>query len=76
MKDKKFGFVKAFGLVEENEIDFPKKIGNSKVARIEHYLERGGCSYCFPHGIETTNSKYRNQQRSWKKYRKTKYKEE
>lgn len=33
-----------------------------------------GCSYCFPHGCETINSKEIKFQRNWKKYRKTQWK--
>lgn len=64
---------KAFGLNEFGIVDIPKKISNVKVSRFLHGEERG-CTYCFPHGIETNNSTEKNKQRSWKKSRKTKYK--
>lgn len=67
-------FKKAFGLNEHGYIDFPKKISNVKLSRIENCRLMGGCSFCFPHGIETTNSKYLKQMRSWKEYRLMQYK--
>lgn len=73
MKFKK-KFKKAFGCTEEGFIDFPKKISNIRVSRISNYLRMGGCYYCFPHGIETTNSKDSKLTKNWKKYRTTQYK--
>lgn len=67
---------KAFGLNEIRIIDFPKKISNVKISRIYNTDKTGGCSFCFPHGIDTNNSKiskYRNNV-NWKSYRKTQWK--
>ena len=65
---------KAFGINELGFADFPTKISNVQVSRI-FYGEKLGCSRCFPHGRETINSTmFHNRQRSWKKFRKTKWK--
>lgn len=61
-----------FGANDEGLPDTPKKIGSVKLSRIVHGEERG-CSYCFPHGIETENSTRGKNRRSWKNNRKTKY---
>ncbi|MCD1118531.1 phosphate ABC transporter substrate-binding protein [Chryseobacterium turcicum] len=63
----------AFGINECGLIDFPKKVSNVKVSRIL-YGNDMGCSWCFPHGFETINSKETKFQRNWKKYRKTQFK--
>ena len=63
----------AFGINEYELIDFPKKISNVQVSRILNGNEMG-CSWCFPHGFETINSKQDKFQRTWKKYRKTQWK--
>ena len=73
MRHKK-KYIKAFGLNEFGYIDFPKKISNIQISRIQNTDKMGGCSYCFPHGIETTNSKYSKRTRNWKKYRRKQYK--
>ncbi|MFY7846757.1 phosphate ABC transporter substrate-binding protein [Chryseobacterium gambrini] len=71
---KKFKtFKKSFGINEYELIDFPKKISNVQISRILYGNEMG-CSYCFPHGFETINSKEIKIQRNWKKYRKTQWK--
>ncbi|KNB61651.1 hypothetical protein [Chryseobacterium sp. Hurlbut01] len=71
---KKFKtFKKSFGINEYELIDFPKKISNVQISRIL-YGDEMGCSYCFPHGYETINSKEIKFQRNWKKYRKTQWK--
>ncbi|PQJ82612.1 metallophosphoesterase family protein [Polaribacter glomeratus] len=69
-------FKKAFGLNEIRLIDFPKKQSNVKISRICNSDKRGGCSWCFSHGIDTNNSKsskYWNN-RSWKSYRNNQFK--
>jgi hypothetical protein len=58
-----------FGLV-----DFPTKFSNVQISRLL-FGEIMGCSYCFPHGYETTNATILKRQRSWKKYRKQRWKE-
>ncbi|KIC62016.1 hypothetical protein [Chryseobacterium taiwanense] len=63
----------AFGINKYGLIDFPKKISNVQVSRIIYGIDIG-CSYCFPHGIETINSKEIKFQKNWKKYRKTPWK--
>lgn len=64
----------ALGSDDGDIIDLPLKMSNVKISRILHTPETGGCSFCFPHGIESTNSKYLKKQRSWKTHRKNKYK--
>ncbi|WP_394665741.1 phosphate ABC transporter substrate-binding protein [uncultured Chryseobacterium sp.] len=64
---------KFFGSNEYELIDFPKKISNVQISRIL-YGDEMGCSWCFPHGYETINSKEIKFQRNWKKYRKTQWK--
>lgn len=71
---KKFKTLKKFfGINEYGLVDFPKKISNVQISRIL-YGDEMGCSYCFPHGYETINSKEIKFQRNWKKYRKTQWK--
>ena len=72
MKEKR-GFVKAFGKNELGLVDFPKKISNVKISRLKFGKLRG-CSWCFPHGWETTNATISKNKRSWKFYRKNQYK--
>lgn len=62
-------FKKAFELNELGDIDFPTKISNVKISRIKNYEKMGGCPYCFPHGIETVNSKQSKYSKNWKSYR-------
>ncbi|MGD1320444.1 phosphate ABC transporter substrate-binding protein [Chryseobacterium sp. 2R14A] len=62
-----------FGINEYGLIDFPKKISNVQVSRIL-YGDDMGCSWCFPHGYETINSKEIKFQRNWEKYRKIQWK--
>lgn len=71
MREKKV-FVKAFGKNEFGFADFPIKISNVQVSRIESG-EIMGCSYCFPHGWETVNSTIGKNKRNWKHYRKKQY---
>lgn len=68
-------YKKVFGTNELGHINFPTKFSNIKVSRIRNCDKMGGCSICFPHGFETTNSKDRNAQRNWKKFRKHQWKE-
>jgi len=71
---KKFKSLRqAFGIDKYGLIDFPEKISNIRISRILYGNEMG-CSYCFPHGCETINSKEIKFQRNWKKYRKTQWK--
>ena len=71
--NRKKCFIKAFGLTDEGFIDFPVKRSNVQIERIEWgaYM---GCTWCFPHGLETSNSIMNKIQRSWKKHRKTQWK--
>lgn len=73
MKRKK-RFAKVFGVNEHGFADFPPKFSNVQISRIL-YGNLLGCSYCFPHGWETSNSTISKRQRNWKKFRKTKWKE-
>lgn len=59
----------AFGINEYRLIDFPEKISNVRISRIL-YGDEMGCSWCFPHGYETINSKDMKFQRNWKKLQK------
>lgn len=72
MKNKK-KLVKAFGKNDFEMIDFPLKISNVQISRIL-VGEIMGCSYCFPHGYETSNATILKGKRCWKKYRKTQWK--
>lgn len=67
------GFHKAFGLGDDGLPDIPAKISNVKISRIVWTISRGGCSLCFPHGTDTTNCTARQNRRSWKNYRRTRY---
>lgn len=71
MKEKKV-FVKAFGLNEEGLVDFPRKMSNVRIARIElgDFL---GCAWCFPHQLCTGSSRG-ERIRNWKAFRKKQYK--
>ena len=71
MKEKKC-YVNAFGINEYGEVDFPRKMSNVKVSRIE-WGEINGCSWCFPHGFETYNSTISKNRKSWKFYRKNQF---
>lgn len=48
---------KALGKNEIGGVNFPSKISNIKISRIVNNDAMGGCSFCFPHGFETINSK-------------------
>jgi len=63
---------KAFGMTDEGEVDLPNKASNVRIARIAYAKEY--CPWCFPHGIETPNSRYKKNRRSWKNHRKTQHK--
>lgn len=63
---------KAFGLNEFGLIDTPRKISNIRISRLK-FGELMGCSWCFPHGFETSNSTMFKNRRNWKYYRKTQY---
>lgn len=65
---------KAFGVDEFGFPMIPKKYSNVRVSRLKNFEKVGGCSYCFPHGFECTNSTVDNIQKSWKNYRKKQYK--
>ncbi|MCK8520444.1 phosphate ABC transporter substrate-binding protein [Aquimarina sp. D1M17] len=65
---------KAFGANQYGFIDFPEKVSNIKISRIINYKKMGGCSYCFPHGYETSNATIYKNTRSWKKNRKKQWK--
>ena len=54
----------------------PSKMGSAAAARIDHVHDRGGCSHCFPHGTETTNSTASKNERSWKRSRKTAFRKQ
>jgi hypothetical protein len=66
---------KLFGSYEyaEEFADLPEKISGTVLSR---FLigEELGCTRCFPHGNELSNSHLANRQRSWKKHREKQYK--
>lgn len=63
-----------FGRDEYGLVALPQKMSNVMVSRT--FAEtRGECGWCFPHGFENHNSTWSKNQRSWKKYRKTQYRE-
>ncbi len=66
-------YVRAFGIDESGYLLLPPKMSNVKLSRIEHFEDRGGCAFCYPHGIETTNATLGKNKRSWKHHRKTQY---
>jgi hypothetical protein len=70
---KEYRLTNMFGVNEAGFADLPVKISGTTISRIL-IGEESGCSYCFPHGIETVNSHFDNRQRSWKKHRKTQWK--
>lgn len=61
--------MRGFGLDEFNQLMVPVKYSNVMLSRIEHTRDTGGCPFCFPHGMETTNSKFTKDLRCWKRYR-------
>jgi len=71
--NNEYRLIKMFGVNDYNLADLPAKYSGTKITRI-FIGEEIGCSYCFPHGIETRNSHYFNRQRCWKKYRRTQWK--
>lgn len=68
-------FVQLFGVDEYGFTLLPTKISNVQISRHTVCRELGYCERCFPHGWETKNSHGANTQRSWKKHRKTQWKE-
>ncbi|MDJ1466648.1 hypothetical protein QNI19_06850 [Cytophagaceae bacterium DM2B3-1] len=69
-------FKDAFGCDETGFIALPIKFSNVRISRIENCDDMGGCSFCFPHGFESTNAKESKYQRNWKKFRRTQWKHE
>ena len=65
--------IKRFGDNGYRLADLPEKISGVTISRIKNGEEMG-CSWCFPHGWETTNSRWSKQQRCWKQQRKTQWK--
>jgi hypothetical protein len=49
------------------------KVSSSRASRARNSREVG-CSFCFPHGYETSNSTASKNSKSWKLHRKTRYK--
>ncbi len=69
-------FKDAFGVNEYGLEELPMKISGTTISRLL-IGQSMGCSYCFPHGIETYNSHYRKHQQNdnWKRYRKHQWKD-
>ena len=65
----------AFGFTDEGVVDLPRKCSNVRIARIMHTRDRGGCSICFPHSLETSNSTRAKNRRSWKLHRSQQYRD-
>lgn len=63
-----------FGIDEHGFTLIPTKFSNIKISRIYNCDDRGGCPFCFPHGIETNNATVHNAQRNWKKQRNNQWK--
>ena len=55
----------AFGMDEFGQIAIPKKISNVLIARLQ-FGNVMGCSYCFPHGFETSNATVSKNKKNWK----------
>ena len=55
-------------------VDIPTKFSNVQLSRIKNG-ELMGCSFCFPHGVETINNKWTQDLRCWKRYRKFQYRD-
>ena len=51
--------IKAFGKNEYGFVNLSGKLGSRKVSRVLNYIKMGGCPFCFPHGFETINNKYK-----------------
>lgn len=65
---------KVFGEDEFGFPDLPKKISGTKISRVI-LGDESGCSFCFPHGIETKNGRRScRYSKCWKRNRKTQYK--
>lgn len=64
----------AFGADEYGFPMIPKKYSNVKISRLLKTDDVGGCTWCFPHGIELKNSAASKIQKNWKSYRKKQYK--
>jgi hypothetical protein len=62
-----------FGAGDLGTTGGPGALGSRAAARIDHCRERGGCSWCFPHGPETTNSTQASSARTWKRRRQARY---
>ena len=62
-----------YGTTDEGFAELPRQGNNVLIARALHTRDRGGCSFCFPHGIETPNAKCKKNRRSWKNHRPTQY---
>ena len=58
-------FYKKYGKNEYGFSDIPIKVSNIKISRFRILAKDSSiCTYCFPHGIETPNSHYKNRQRN------------
>jgi len=63
---------RAWGMTDEGFPNTPTQLSNVRLARIAHGGAQG-CAFCFPHGSETRNSRWRKHRRSWKYHRQTRY---
>lgn len=53
--------------------DLPIHFSNVRLSRIKNIQMSAVCSYCFPHGFETSNSTLYKDLKCWKRYRGTQY---
>lgn len=65
----------AYGCDEYGMLQVPTKVSGRSISRSLFTRITGGCSWCFPHGSESTTPKAEKQQRNWKSYRRTQWKE-
>ena len=73
MRKNESKLIKAFGKDEYGFAELPTKVSGVIISRLL-VGEMMGCTFCFPHGQCTCNSRYDSVQRSWKTHRKTQYK--
>ena len=69
---KEVRLIRFYGINEAGLAALPHKVSGRQVSRI-CVGEEMGCSLCFPHGIDTSNSYLTKEQRNWKKYRRVQY---
>ncbi|MBO1271959.1 hypothetical protein J3L11_09935 [Shewanella sp. 4t3-1-2LB] len=66
---KEARLIRMYGANEAGLAMLPTKVSGTQISR-SCVGEEMGCTHCFPHGIDTSNSHDMKLQRCWKKYRK------